>query len=142
MTAPSAFARATVRRRVEAQMTASVTVYRGDLGAMDPETGDVGGLANAQTVYQGKARVRTVSGAGVLAVGEGTIETRSTIVSIPIDSPMVRRDDVIEITDELADTELDARFFRVLDVDAGSMFADARRMTCQGFAGSRWWSDQ
>lgn len=143
MTGPSALSRRLVRTRTEAQMTSTVRVMRGALGQLDPVTGDVGGLESMTVIYEGKGRIRTVAGSGVLTVGEGTVDTRSTIISIPISStPVPRRDDVVLVlNDDLADVDLDEHTFRVMDVDGGTLFGDARRLTCQGFAQSRYWGE-
>jgi len=137
----SAAARALVRRRVEAQMTARITILRGGRGTLDPATGLVGGLANAQTVYTGKARIRTVSGAGVLAIGEDQIDTRQTLISIPIDSPVPRCDDLVRVEEDgTADPDLGGRLFRVTEVEGGSLFGDACRMAATSFYDSSRWS--
>lgn len=137
------FARSLVRRRVEAQMLSTITVLRGNLGTLNPTTGMVGGLTGATTVYAGKARIRTVSGAGVINVGGGEIDQRSTVISIPISSPVPHRDDLVLIgEDDEADPDLDTRIFRVMEVDGGSYFGDARRLSCTGWLSSRYWGEQ
>lgn len=135
--------RALVRERVEAQMEASIMVLRGDAGALDPTTGIVGGLANTRTIYSGKARIRTVSGSGVLSIGDGTIDTRSTVISIPITAPIAHRDDLVRVINGgPADANLSTRIFRVLEVEGGSLFGDARRMSCTGWYESSYWGQQ
>ena len=139
----SALSRSLVRRRVEAQMSAQIRVLRGELGSLDPATGQVGGITGATTVYAGKARIRTVAAAGVLAVGEGSIDTRQALVSIPITAAVPRRDDLIAVAaNGAADPSLDTRIFRVTEVDAGGLFGDARRMTAVGWYESRYWNAQ
>jgi hypothetical protein len=137
----SALAQRLVRRRVEDQMSAQITILRGDLGAFDPATGKVGGLANAQTVYRGKARIRTVDGAGVITLGEGTIDTRQTVISIPISAAMPHRDDLAVVEDDAAaDPDLTSRVFRITEVEGGSLLGDARRCYAVGWFPSRQWS--
>lgn len=140
---PSATARQLIRARTEAAMVATITILRGNLGTLNVTTGEVGGLASATTIYAGKARIRNVNGTGVINVGDGEIDQRSTVISIPIDSPVPFRDDLVRIdNDGNTDTDLDSRIFRVLDVDGGGMFGDARRMTCTSWHESRYWGEQ
>lgn len=132
-----------VTKRIEQQMLATVTIYRGQLGALDTTTGRVGGLTNATTIYSGKARIWTMSGSGVVTLGEGTVDTRSTIVSIPLSArPLPARDDLVLIGDDnLSDADLDTRALRVLDVDGGGLIGAARKLTCTGYYPSRYWGE-
>jgi hypothetical protein len=137
----SRFVRKAVGRRVVLAMKAKIVIIRGELGTMDPDTLIVGGLENALTIYSGKARIRTVSSAGTLEVSEGTIPLRSVVMSIPISSAVPHVDDCVVVgVDDLADSDLDTRIFRILEVDGGAFFGDARRFTTQGWYESRYWS--
>lgn len=139
---PSGLSRAAVRRRVEQAMTYRIAILRGALGELDVETGLVGGITDVNLVYRGPARIRTVRGGGTISVGGGEVAQRDTIISIPIDSPNVPvRDDLVQVvTDGGADAYLDTRIFRILSVDGGSLYGDARRMECSGWYQSRQWS--
>lgn len=146
MSAPSGMARHLVRRYTESHMTSQITILRGALSLLNPATGIVGGLAGATTIYQGKARIHTVSGSGAPSDSGAPIDTRSTTISIPITAPIPNRDDVITVqatnvnTDGTqADADLDTRVFRVLEVEGGSFFGDARRMSCTQAFDSRYW---
>lgn len=138
---PSTMARAAVRRRIEGAMSYRILISRGTLGQLDETTGLVGGITDANTVYRGPARIREVTGSGVVDLGGGEIAQRSAIISIPISSPNIPvRDDLVQVIDDGdADRTLDTRVFRVLEVDGGGLFGDARRMTCSGWFQSRWW---
>ncbi len=139
----SPLARALVRRRVEAQMLATITILRGALGTLNPTTGLVGGLASAVTVYTGKARIRSVTGSGVIDVGGGEIDQRSTVISIPIAATAPRRDDLVVIgQDDAADAELDTRIFRVMEVDGGGYFGECTHLNCTGWYSNRLWGAQ
>lgn len=139
----SPYTRALVKKRVEEQMLSSIRILRGSLGGFDETTGIGGGLTNTQVVYFGKARVWNVNGSGVINVGEGTIDTRQTFISYPIDQPVARRDDIVLILSaELSDDDLNDRVFRVLDVDGGGYIGAARKMTCTSFYPSRYWGEQ
>lgn len=142
----STFQRQMVRDYTEGNMTSLIQILRGSLGAFDPATGRVGGLTSTSNVYGGtdgaKARIRTVGGAGVVSVGAGEIDTRQVIISIPMTATIPHRDDVVRVVSDGADTDLNTRIFRVLDVDGGSFFGDARRLTCVGWFSSRYWGPQ
>lgn len=147
MTAPSALLRRMVRKSTESQMNSHITILRGAVSALNTTTGLVGGLSGATTIYTGKARIHTVAGSGPIQNAGGPIDTRRTIISIPIDSAVPFRDDLITIQSTNRDSDgsesdanLDTRIFRVLDVDGGSYFGDARRMTCTQFYDSRYWA--
>lgn len=132
-------ARAIVRRHVESLMDQQIRILRGARGVLDPATGRVGGLTGATVVYSGKARIWTVRGVGVLAVGEDQLPQRETRISIPIGSPLPRRDDLVQVLDDaVADPDLTGRLLRITDVDGGSFFGDARRMSAVAVAESRY----
>lgn len=133
-------ARARVRARAEASMTARITISRGGSNAFDPVSGEVSGGAGASVVYAGKARIRTTTGAAV-SLGNGMTDVITTMVSIPITGPLPQRDDLVTVIDSgPADPRLAQRTFRVLEVEGGSLIGDARRMTCSAYAPSRYWS--
>lgn len=142
----SGVARRLVRKRVESQMNSAITVRRGPLGTLNTTTGLVGGLSTTTLVYSGKARVRLVAPGGSTP-GPDPIVLRQTIISIPINSPVPHKDDLVLVSATNLDTDgteadvnLDARAFRVQEVDGGGYFGDARRMTCTSWFPSRTWS--
>lgn len=134
-----------VQLRTEAAMRSTIQVLRGGLGSLDPVSGTVGGLVDADVVYGGakgaKARIRTLR-SSVVNVGEGTQVVRRAIVSIPIDAPrMPWVDDlVVVVTPGDADLDLASRLFRVTGVEGGGLFGDARRMEVEGWYQSRYWT--
>lgn len=146
VSAPSPLARRLVRQRVESQMNAQITVLRGPISTLDSVTGIVSGLVGADPIYTGKARIHPVTSAGVDNSGGGPVARRRAVISIPIDSPVPHRDDLITVQAtnrdsdaSEADADLDTRVFRVTDVDGGSYFGDARRLTCDQVFDSRYW---
>lgn len=138
------FVRQQVRNFTEGNMRASIEILRGSLGTLDPVTGLVGGLSGSERVYRGKARIRTVNGTGTASIGGGEINTRSTTISIPITvNAQIHADDLVRVLqDDESDVTLDTRIFRVMDVDGGGFFGDARRMSCVGWYESRYWGTQ
>lgn len=138
----SSFTRQIVQRRVLAAMKASITIIRGTLGTMDPDTLEVGGLENVETLYSGPARIKTVRGDGFVTISNRTIPIRSVEISIPIGSVVPRVDDCVVVgVDDLADADLDTRILRVIEVDGGSFFGDARRFTVDSWYESRYWGN-
>lgn len=144
----SAVGRALVRRHVSRNQNATIKLLRGDVGAMDPVTLKVPGLSNYATLYgpgiapyNGQARIHPVSGEGSIATGEGDLDLRQVVVSIPWDAPMPARDDVVQVVqDTLSDGDLTGATFRVVEVSGGSLFGDARRMSCTLWGRSRYWT--
>lgn len=142
MTVPSQEQVDLVRAYVAEHMNATVRIQRGERGTFDPATGRVGGLTNLSTVYEGKARIRNVTGAGVLNLAEADIATASTTISIPWGSPMPRRDDLVTVLANAAD-EMDVdRLFRVLEVESAGLFGEARRMQCTTWRSDQQWANQ
>jgi hypothetical protein len=132
-----------VRNRTLQAMTASIMILRGDLGVLNPTTGKVSGLENSIEVYKGAARIRTINGGTSPDGVGGYVVIRNTIVSIPMPSAVPHADDlVLVIADDNADPDTDTRIFRVKEVEGGSLFGDARRMTCEGWHDSRYWGHQ
>lgn len=137
----SNLSRALVRKRVEAQMLASIQILRGTLGTLDRSTGLVSGLTNVTVIYSGIARIHGVQGAGSISVAQAPLDQRQATISIPWDAAIPQRDDLLQVAlDDAADPTLDAQTFRVGEVWAGSLFGDARRLSCTQVAPSRWWS--
>lgn len=137
-------ARAKVREGVQRFMTTPLTILRGDLGGFDETTGLVGGLTNVKTIFTGKGRVHTITGQGGVVAGNGEFDTRQVIVSIPWNSkPVPQRDDLVVVgTDSIADVELTGEVYRVMEVEGGGLFGDARRLSCVGWHPSRYWGTQ
>lgn len=139
----STFTRKEVQRRVLAAMKAQITIIRGDLGVMDPDTLIVAGLVNVETIYSGVARIKTVRGQGFVPTSMGAVPERIVEISIPIASAVPRVDDcVVVAADDLADSDLDTRLLRVTEVDGGTFFGDARRFTVSSWYESRYWGAQ
>lgn len=136
----SDWSRSFIRARVEAAMTYTVQILRGQLGTLDPSTGLVGGLSDDSEIYNGIARVRTIGSSGTVNIGGAEVAVRTVVVSIPITAPVPHVDDLLKVlTDGQSDTDADTRIFRIVGVDGGSLFGDARRMTCSGWYNSRYW---
>jgi len=101
-------------------------------------------------VYEGKARVYNVQGPLTMGIGDEPTYYSSTFVSIPLaiidpysspvhevaESPRV--DDIVQI-EKHRDPLMVDRYFRVMDVEAGSQFPAVRRMQCTGIQASKQW---
>lgn len=135
----------------ERNMTAGVVIMRPDVPGFRPDTGHLDATSMGE-VYSGKARVYTVSGPVTMGIGDEPTYYSSTYVSIPLavedpfsrpvsevaESPRV--DDIVQVTAHLDPLMVD-RFFRVVDVEAGSQFPACRRMQCVGIQDSKQWGD-
>lgn len=132
-------ARAYVRARAEAQMTCTVRIYRNAKTELNPATGQIVS-GQGPSVYQGKARIWGVDGAGAIPVGEGEFSTRATYCSIPVGhTPVPRNDDTVLVTACPYDPDLVGRTFRITSVDGGGMMSATRRMQVVGFYENRTW---
>jgi hypothetical protein len=133
----------------ERNMNASVRIWRPDSPDFMPSDGKLYADEMFQ-VYEGKARVYTVSGPLTMGVGDEPTYYSSTMVSIPLaltdpySSPELeipqspRVDDVVQVTSHPDPLMMD-RYFRVVDVEAGSQFPVTRRMQCVGIQASKQW---
>jgi hypothetical protein len=135
-------ARAKVRARVAQFMTTPLTIKRGQLGAFDPATGLVGGLASAATVYTGNGRIHSITGQGGVVAGDGEFDTRQVIISIPWNAAEPARDDLVIVTSDAADPDLAHSVYRVMEVNGGSLFNDSTQLSCVGWHPSRHWGEQ
>lgn len=136
---PNQAQRDLVRRYTEDHMHDSLRIHRGIRGGFDEVTGQHGGLAADSVVYEGKGRVRQITGAGVLSIGEADIDTATATISIPWGSASPRRDDLVELVANDSDPEPAGQFFRVLDIESGGLFGEARRMRCVVWRDSAAW---
>ena len=130
--------RSYVRKRTLDAMTAQVTIYRMHKPEMDP-TSLLIISDTAETIYTGQARIRQVSGAAPILVGEEQLTLAGTAVSIPYDAALPRVDDIVVVDSFGTDTELVSRAFQVRDVDGGGLIRAVRTMTCTLYNESRWW---
>lgn len=136
----SAHAIARIRAFAEGNMDGLVTVLRaGGVSQMDPVTLEVGGMAGAAKVYEGKARVHPFSGQGTISLGPGQIDQRSGTISIPWGAPVPQKDDVVLVRSAGEDHDLDGVAARVVGVSGGGLFGDARRLQCVVWGRSSVW---
>lgn len=130
------------RRFVESNMTAFVEITRpgepdfvSSSGELEADSGPV--------VYEGKARVYTVSGPVTLELGDDPQYFSSAVVSVPLVDDfgvnvLPQVNDLVEIQ-EHPDPLMLGRRFRVMDVEAGGQFAVLRRMQVVGIQRGRTW---
>jgi hypothetical protein len=147
MTAPGTFllddARRHVRAYAESNMDGHVTIRRGGRGQLDKQTGLVSGMVGATVVWDGIARLHLVSGQGSISVGaSGGFDQRAVTVSIPWAAALPQQDDVIEVIDGGADQTMNGVALRVVEVEGGGLFGDARRMQCVAWGRSQYWTAQ
>jgi hypothetical protein len=142
---------AKIRARTEGSMDGLVTILRGKPGTLNKATGRVSGITDARQIYGdpvaagtigtvgGKARVHTVTGQGSLSLGPGQIDVRQTTVSIPWDADPVYRDDIVLVRSAGRDSSLTGATLRVVEVAGGTLFGDARRLSCTLWGRSAYW---
>ena len=129
-----------VRSRVQQHMAATITLYRYGTTEFDEDTGMVE-IPTRSSIYEGKARIwQTNEGQAVIA-GEADIATLTTNVSIPWESVMPHKDDVVVVKRNPGDVGLVGKAFRVLLVDGGGLIGGARRMQCSALADSAVWAE-
>jgi|GEM_PF-2212016 len=133
----------------ERNMDASVVISRPDNPDFAPDTGKL--FADTMfEVYSGKARVYNVQGPLTMGIGDEPTYFSSTYVSIPlaVEDPFskpqmevaqsTRVDDIVQVIRH-RDPLMVERYFRVMDVEAGSQFPAVRRMQCVGIQASKQW---
>jgi hypothetical protein len=128
---PDPFARVASMRTVNFGDQPEVSVMAADfVTPAEQATGDTGG----------KARVHKVTGQGSLSNGPGEYDLRQVIVSIPWAATLPRQDDIILIRDGGVDKTLNGSVLRIVEVEGGGAFGDARRLSCtlQGY--SEYWT--
>jgi hypothetical protein len=135
----------------ERNMTASVVIMRPATPGFRTDSGMLDATSMGE-VYAGRARLYTVSGPVTMGIGDEPTYYSSTYVSIPLavsdpfSNPVAeiaqspRVDDIVQVTGHLDPLMVD-RYFRVLDVEAGSQFPVSRRMQCVGIQDSKQWGD-
>ena len=133
------FSRRYVARRAQEVMIDTVAIHRPSAGAFSTATG-MTTAGETVKIYQGKARIYSVTGPQVINIGEADLSMRQTNISIPADaSPVPRRDDIVVIFEAVSDEDLQDRAFRVIDVEGGGLVRAVRRMLCTGIEESASW---
>lgn len=136
---PSKRATQYVRKRVNAQMSYRVEIYRNGAPEFDSETG-VYTATKGLMIYEGIARMYYLDGGGTINVGDGDIVTGGTYISIPFEAdPVPHVDDTVIIT-KSQDPDLVGAAFRITSVDGGSYLHAARRLQVTVWAPNRTWT--
>jgi hypothetical protein len=130
-------------------MDSMVRIWRPDTPGFVPEDGQLIAEEMFQ-VYEGKARIYNVQGPLTMGVGDEPTYYSSTFVSIPLDVEVAsefpvlpvpqspRVDDIVQV-EKHRDLLMVNRYFRVVDVEAGSQFPVARKMQVVGIQASKQW---
>ena len=129
----SPYARRYARSHATAHMYYTALIERMAAGVFDESTGRIS-VAAKETVFAGPARIWTVSGPQVFAVGEDQLAFSQTSRSIVWSaSPVPHRDDIATVIaiahPGFGDDDLLFRSFRVLDVQMGGQMFATRRMS-------------
>ena len=132
------------RRFAESNMTATVTITRPDSAIFDTDTGDLDAVTGDK-VYEGKARVYTVSGPMSYGLGDENQYYQASYVSVPLEddlrNPVLPQiDDLIHI-DSHHDPLIEGKYYRVTDVEGSGQYVASRRLQVVGAQNSRTWVD-
>jgi hypothetical protein len=134
----------TARRIVTAQMQQiridRVMILRGFTGALDPDTGLVGGLSQTRLVYTGQARCHLSGASGTVAVGEGQLAQQQMVITIPPVTDLPRVDDQVTITFTADAKLLEGSTWRVLGIQGGGVWNVYRQLTCGAWVRSAYWN--
>lgn len=128
----------TIRKTSESAMVDTLLIRRGSSSEHDDTTLREEYLPG-DTVYQGKGRVRPTSGPREMAISEGVISMRDADFDIPVDAPLPRRDDEVNVVAS-ADSALEGTWFRITDVRVFSQQA-AQRFSGVQAQPSRLWPE-
>jgi hypothetical protein len=140
----SPYARGYARRHATAHMYYMVQIERMAAGVFDSASGQITTSVKS-IIYTGPARIWTVAGPQVIAVGEDQMAFTQTNMSIPWDAtPVPNRDDIATVLNYTAhpafgDPSLIGRSFRVLDVQFGGQMYATRRMSVLAIEESAAW---
>lgn len=127
-----------VRDRIQSLMTCRVSIYDSGNRILNPDTGRVTtSLTNPW--YTGKARIWESSTGATVMMGDAAVTLMQTNISIPIDSGMPKKDQIVVVHSAPQDTDLEGRAFRVIAVDGGGQIGAARRMTVTAYTDSDVW---
>ena len=138
----SDYARRYVRERAQDHMAATITLYRhADTINFDELTGIAEIPLGSTVVYAGKARVWTSNSGGAIVVGEAEIATISTNVSIPLDAPMPKKDDIVVVDTNPHDAVTVGTAYRVMSINGGGLIGSVRQMSCTAFTDSSFWEE-
>lgn len=127
------------RRYAESNMISTVSIVRKTDPAFNALTGEVVS-SPPLAVYDGKARIWTVSGPVQYNFGDEPTFFSSAFVSIPAvtaEDPMV--DDLVLVVTHPGDSAMVGRVFQVKDVEAGGQWMSSRRLQVQGVQESKQW---
>lgn len=125
---------ATRRGRVAAEglMVDACTVTRlNGSGTLDPDGLSYSGAPAADSIYEGKCRVRRTGTQGdEQQAGDKTIGVTGFLVSLPMTAVGVQLDDLVTVTASALDPDLVGRRLRVSAVTRGT-HVTARRLQCE-----------
>lgn len=128
MTYISSYARSYVRSRATNVMGYECKVERVTQGSHD-ETTLIYSPGSRTTLYEGVCRVWELSGASVVGLGDtdADLDIASTQISLPWDSPLLKKDDEIVIISAVTDDTMVGKRFQVQSgAKAGELRATRR----------------
>ena len=130
MTSPiTSLARSYVRSRATAVMGATCRIERIEKPSSD-ETSLIASPGSRETIYSGVCRIWSVTGAGLLELGEVDVSLQTTQLSIPWDvADVPRKYDEVQILTSPQDVVLIGRRFMITDVAKAGELRATRTFT-------------
>lgn len=123
------------RGYAEGNMLAAVKIERPGGRVFDRDLGRDVPAANT-VVYEGVCRFYTVAGSATYGMGDEPQYFDSSTLSIPLDEPTPRIDDIATCTVH-EDPRMIGRSFRIVGHETGRQMPDAQRMAITGIAPSK-----
>lgn len=142
----SPYARNYARTHMTAHMYYTIEIDRMAEGIFDEDSGHILPKVKMK-IYQGPARIASVTGPQVLGLGEDQMAFVSTSISIPWDTdPVPNRDDIAVVLSYdphagFGDAALVGRAFRILNVEFGGQMFAVRRMSALAIQESAAWGE-
>lgn len=134
-----------VRSYARGNMRDTVRIHRSGKSVFDEATGTLQ-AAEGVPIYEGPARVYSVTGPVSYSLGDEPQHFSSTFVSIPVigddgqpvNAPQIF--DVVVVVTAPGDPEMAGRTFTIQDVEAGGQWSAVRRLQVVGVQASPVWA--
>ena len=128
-----------VRDRVQTLMSCNVSIYNGAEKVLDRVTGVVE-TQFTNSWYTGKARIWETNTGATVMMGDAAVTIMQTNISIPFNSGVPKKDQIVVVNSSPQDPDLVGRACRVIAVDGNGQIGAARRMTCTAYTDSDVWA--
>jgi hypothetical protein len=120
-------------------MSCNVSIYNGAEKVLDRVTGVVE-TQFTNSWYTGKARIWETNTGATVMMGDAAVTIMQTNISIPFNSGVPKKDQIVVVNSSPQDPDLVGRACRVIAVDGNGQIGAARRMTCTAYTDSDVWA--